>query len=80
VDAELTLLGQEARLVGTVPEHLLEVLVRFACAVRESPAVDQRSGVSARFPIAAAETVSAAALRRAGLLGEPIGSPGSAPR
>ena len=70
VDAELALVRQEARLVADVPEHLLEVLVRFARAVREAPAVDQRSGVSARFPIAAAETVAAAALRRAGLLGE----------
>ena len=70
LDAELALVRQEARLVAEVPEHLLEVLVRFARAVRESPAVDQRSGVSARFPIAAAETVAAAALRRAGLLGE----------
>ena len=32
--------------------------------VRESPAVDARSGVSARFAIAAAETVAASALRR----------------
>ncbi len=50
----------------TVPEHLLEVLARFTRAVRESPAVDARSGVSARFAIAAAETVAASALRRAG--------------
>ena len=42
-------------------------------AVRESPAVDSRSGVSARFAIAAAETVAASALRRAGLLGEARG-------
>ena len=32
-----------------VPEHVLEVVARFARAVRESPAVDPRSGVSARF-------------------------------
>ena len=32
--------------------------------MRESPAVDARSGVSARFAIAAAETVAASALRR----------------
>ena len=38
--------------------------------MRESPAVDARSGVSARFAIAAAETVAASALRRAGLRGE----------
>ncbi len=67
---ELDLVRQEARLVAEVPEHILEVLARFARAVRESPAVDQRSGVSARFPIAAAETVAAAALRRSGLLNE----------
>ena len=51
-----------------MPEHVLEVLARFARAVRESPSVDPRSGVSARFAIAAAETVAGAALRRAGLL------------
>src|SRR5262249_20858477 len=39
-------------------------------AVRESPAVDSRTGVSARFAIAATETVAASALRRAGLTGE----------
>jgi magnesium chelatase subunit I len=68
LDLELDLIRQEAELVADVPEHVLEVLARFARAVRESPSVDARSGVSARFAIAAAETVSAAALRRAGLL------------
>src|SRR5829696_4919527 len=70
LDLEIALVRQEAALVASVPEHVLEVLARFARAVRESPAVDARSGVSARFPIAAAETVAASALRRAGLLGE----------
>ncbi|WP_433390358.1 magnesium chelatase [Micromonospora sp. KLBMP9576] len=68
LDLELALIRQEADLVAEVPEHVLEVLARFARAVRDSPSVDQRSGVSARFAIAAAETVAAAALRRAGLL------------
>jgi magnesium chelatase subunit I len=68
LELELDLIRQEAALVADVPEHILEVLARFARAVRESPSVDPRSGVSARFAIAAAETVSAAALRRAGLL------------
>ncbi|MGR6317441.1 magnesium chelatase [Micromonospora soli] len=68
LDLELALIRQEADLVAGVPEHVLEVLARFARAVRESPSVDPRSGVSARFAIAAAETVAAAALRRAGLL------------
>jgi magnesium chelatase subunit I len=70
LDLELDLVRQEAGLVATVPDHVLEVLARFARGVRDSPAVDARSGVSARFPIAAAETVAAAALRRAGLIGE----------
>ncbi|MFG3421202.1 magnesium chelatase [Micromonospora sp. NPDC048063] len=68
LDLELALIRQEADPVAEVPEHVLEVLARFARAVRESPSVDPRSGVSARFAIAAAETVAAAALRRAGLL------------
>ncbi|MGW4291652.1 magnesium chelatase [Micromonospora chersina] len=68
LELELELIRQEADLVATVPGHVLEVLARFARAVRESPSVDPRSGVSARFAIAAAETVAAAALRRAGLL------------
>jgi magnesium chelatase subunit I len=70
LDLEIELVNQEAKLVAPVPEHLLEVLSRFTRAVRESSAVDQRSGVSARFAIAAAETVGAAALRRATLVGD----------
>jgi magnesium chelatase subunit I len=70
LDLEIDLMRQEAQLVADVPEHVLEVLARFTRAVRESPAVDGRSGVSARFAIAAAETVAASALRRAALLAE----------
>ncbi|MFI5494089.1 sigma 54-interacting transcriptional regulator [Actinoplanes sp. NPDC051859] len=71
LDLETELIRQEAALVAAVPEHLLDVLARYTRSVRESPAVDARSGVSARFAIAAAETVAASALRRAGLRGEP---------
>jgi magnesium chelatase subunit I len=53
-----------------VPSHLLEVVGRFARAVRDAPQVDQRSGVSARFAIAAVETVAASAVRRAAITGE----------
>jgi magnesium chelatase subunit I len=70
LDLEIDLVRQEAGLVAEVPEHVIEVLARFTRAVRESPAVDARSGVSARFAIAAAETVAASALRRGGVLGE----------
>ena len=72
---EISLVAQEAQLTwpGTsvvVPEHLLEVVARWTRLVRESPQVDQRSGVSARFAVAAAETVAASAVRRAAMTGE----------
>jgi magnesium chelatase subunit I len=70
LDTEIDLISQEAALEAVVPHHLLEVVARFTRAVRESPSVDARSGVSARFAIAAAETVAAAALRRGAILGE----------
>jgi magnesium chelatase subunit I len=67
---EVTLVGQEADLAAIVPAFLLEVVARFTRHVRDSPAVDARSGVSARFGIAAAETAAASALRRSALTGE----------
>jgi magnesium chelatase subunit I len=77
LESELALIRQEARLAwdGTeagavLPEHLMQVLARFTRLVRASPAVDARSGVSARFTIAAAEAVAASAVRRAALTGE----------
>ena len=70
VDDEVALVRQEARLVAEVPQHVLEVVARFARGVRASPAVDQRSGVSARFAVACAEGAAASALRRGALTGE----------
>jgi magnesium chelatase subunit I len=75
---ELSLIAQESAVLWSdtdhaaplVPSHLLEVVGRFARAVRDAPQVDQRSGVSARFAIAAVETVAAAAVRRAALVRE----------
>jgi magnesium chelatase subunit I len=67
---EIALIAQEAEVVAEVPEHLMEVLARFTRALRDSPSVDHRSGVSARFAIAAAESVSASALRRAARAGD----------
>ncbi len=72
VAAEADLVRQEAELPAEVPEALIEVLARFVRYLRESQAIDQRSGVSARFAVAAAETVGAAALRRGALTGEKI--------
>ena len=66
---ELTLIQQEADIwtAAELPEHLVEVIARFTRAVREAPVVDARSGVSARFAIAAAESTAASAVRRSAL-------------
>ncbi|MGB6051334.1 MAG: sigma 54-interacting transcriptional regulator [Rhodococcus sp. (in: high G+C Gram-positive bacteria)] len=70
LDDEISVIEQEANLQANVPSYLLEVLARFTRLLRDSPSVDQRSGVSARFAIAAAETIAAAATHRAAVLGE----------
>jgi magnesium chelatase subunit I len=80
LSAELALIRQEAQIAADspdgadpgaqVPGHLVEVIARFTRLVRASPAVDARSGVSARFAIAAAESAAAGAVRRAALTGE----------
>jgi magnesium chelatase subunit I len=67
---ELALLRQDAKLTAEVGDHLLEILARFTRNLRESASVDQRSGVSARFTIAAAEAVAASALRRSARTGD----------
>jgi len=70
LDDEVAVIRQEADLVAEVPDYLVEILARFTRALRESTAVDQRSGVSARFAIAGAETIAAAAIHRATRQGE----------
>jgi len=78
LEDEIALVRQEAVTVWpgsaqpapVLPDHLLEIVARFTRLVRESPQVDQRSGVSARFAVAAAETVAASAVRRAAVTGE----------
>jgi magnesium chelatase subunit I len=70
LEDEIAVIRQEAHLVADVPDHLVEILARFTGNLRESSSVDQRSGVSARFAIAGAETVAAAALHRATSQGE----------
>ena len=67
---EVAVIRQEAALVAQVPDTLVEIIARFTRNLRGASAVDQRSGVSARFSIAAAETVAAAALHRATVQGE----------
>lgn len=70
IDAEVELIRQEARIEAVIPRHLIEVVARFTREVRESPAVDHRSGVSARFSIACIESLSGSALRRSAITGE----------
>jgi magnesium chelatase subunit I len=72
LDDEVRVIRQEAHLAAQVPDHLVEILARFTRALRDSSAVDQRSGVSARFAIAGAETIAAAALHRATIQGEDV--------
>jgi magnesium chelatase subunit I len=81
---ELALITQEAEVSwagadpgAELPEHLVEVIGRFTRLVRESPAIDSRSGVSARFAIAAAESAAAAAVRRTALVTEAWRADGS---
>src|ERR1700728_4588017 len=71
LDDELILIRQEADIltIAELPDHLVEVIARFTRGVRDSPAVDARSGVSARFAIAAAESAAASAVRRSALAG-----------
>jgi magnesium chelatase subunit I len=70
LEAEMGVIVQEAHLSAQVPDYLIQIMARFARYLRESSSVDQRSGVSARFAIAAAETVAAAARHRGAVLGE----------
>ncbi|HEX7353586.1 MAG TPA: magnesium chelatase [Mycobacteriales bacterium] len=70
LEDEMAVIRQEADLVAELPDHLVEILARFTRGLRESSSVDQRSGVSARFAIAGAETVAASALHRATRQGE----------
>lgn len=58
---EVSVIEQEADLTATVPEVIEEIIARFTRYARDHPSIDRRSGVSARFSIAAAETVAAAA-------------------
>ncbi|MGA1317222.1 MAG: type IV-A pilus assembly ATPase PilB [Rubrivivax sp.] len=70
LDLEVQLLEQEANIHAVIPRHMLDVVARFTRAVRDSAAIDQRSGVSARFSIACVEELSGAALRRSAITGD----------
>ena len=69
LEDEIEVVRQEAELTAEVPAPLMELLARFTRELRTSDSVNQASGVSARFAIAGAETVAAAARRRAAVRG-----------
>src|SRR5437588_882506 len=53
-----------------VPEHMAEIIATISQLARQSPHVNQRSGVSVRLSVANYETIVASAVRRALRLGE----------
>ncbi|MGI8708986.1 MAG: AAA family ATPase [Actinomycetota bacterium] len=75
IDEEIEIVEQEAApppagIDVRVPRYLKEVIAGFTFLLRDSPQVNQRSGVSVRFSIGAYETLVASALRRAVRRGE----------
>src|ERR1700678_3217857 len=71
LEDELILIRQEADILTSaeLPDHLVEVIARFARASSESPAAHSRSGVCEWFAIADAESTAASAVRRSALAG-----------
>ncbi len=58
-----------------VPDYMTEIVATISQLARQSPHVNQRSGVSVRVSVANYETLVASAARRALRLGEPHASP-----
>ncbi len=82
VATEVAIVAQEARPLGTdeadggidvrIPSFMAEVVATFSQLARQSPHVNQRSGVSVRLTVANQETLVANAVRRALRLGEDV--------
>jgi magnesium chelatase subunit I len=81
VETELEVVHQEARPMEhlgvrvQVPSFMAEVVANLSHLARQSPHINQRSGVSVRLSIANFETLEANAVRRALRLGEPDAVP-----
>ena len=81
VDTEIAVVRQEATPLGDigvrveVPRYISEVVATLSHLARQSPQVNQRSGVSVRLSVANYETLAASAARRALRLGEPEAVP-----
>ena len=82
-DTELAIVHQEARPPMSaeggprveVPDFMAEIVAELSQLARQSPHVNQRSGVSVRLSISNYETLAANAVRRALRLGEPDAVP-----
>jgi magnesium chelatase subunit I len=76
VDTEIGVINQEAAPVAptgmrvAVPTHMAEIVATLSHLARQSPHINQRSGVSVRLSVTNYETMVASAVRRALRLGE----------
>ncbi len=76
VETEMAIMDQEAELVSgsgltvVVPPFMTEVVATFSHLARQSPHINQRSGVSVRLSVSNLETLVANATRRALRMGE----------
>ena len=81
VPTELAVVDQEARALDNlgvrvqVPEFMSDIVGTLSHLARQSPHINQRSGVSVRLSIANYETLAANAARRSLRLGEPDAVP-----
>ncbi|HWE56055.1 MAG TPA: sigma 54-interacting transcriptional regulator [Acidimicrobiales bacterium] len=81
VDTEISVIDQEASIVRPegvrveVPRYMAEIVATISQLARQSPHVNQRSGVSVRLSVANYETMVASAVRRSLRLGEPEAVP-----
>jgi magnesium chelatase subunit I len=76
LDTEMGVMRQEATLPRPdglrveVPDHMAQVIATISQLARQSPHINQRSGVSVRLTVANYETIVASSIRRALRLGE----------
>jgi magnesium chelatase subunit I len=81
VETEIAVMHQESNIVQpdgvrvSIPPHIEQIIASISHLARQSPHINQRSGVSVRLSVANYETVAASALRRALRLGEPEAVP-----
>ncbi|MDH3753840.1 MAG: magnesium chelatase [Acidimicrobiia bacterium] len=81
IDTELDIAEQEARIPETdevavvTPDFMGEIVATLTHLARQSPHINQRSGVSVRLTVANYETLSASALRRSLRAGESVAVP-----